>query len=69
MEITTRTSKNGGYISTWQHGEEAGTARSTSPEQAEKNALRQAKRRGCDMTDYCGQPQGYGLTRRLYETV
>jgi hypothetical protein len=70
MTITTYKKKNGGYISLWEHADKTGRAFSkTSPEQAERNAIKQAKNRGCEMVDYCGNPQGYMVNRKLYQEI
>jgi hypothetical protein len=69
MDITTTRDKEkgSGYISYWNHDGCSGKARSRiSPEQAEKNAIRQAINAGCRMVDYNGQPQGHSITRNLF---
>ena len=70
MDIATYRQHGGGYIAIWRHNDECGRAYSSiSPEQAEKNALAQARRKLADMTDYCGEPQAYSISRKLYETI
>ena len=66
MEIKTYRKQGGGYISIWTHAAMGGKAISNiSPEQAERNSLRQAKRKGADMKDYNGNPQGHLISRHL----
>ena len=67
MEIRTYRHETKGFVSIWEHHGESGKAYSATPDGAEQNAIRQAKRMGLNMTDCNGNPQQPGITRRLLD--